>query len=274
MVFWRCFNKRPVVINKCLTDSTNKKITLTWNPYITTIVGKEITFHVARSGSMVYFDASQVCNMFKKEIDFTTFTDKIDYQNIDSITCFTYVGILKFLFTCSSKHVIDFQKWYDSEILLNLNYMNTVISIFETFEFSCIYLLYIGTYREYKNVYKFGRTDNFQRRYKELNKTYNTTFKIVTLQYIDPDYVPKAEVEVNKFVAKDSITIDNFNELISTENINPVIALYKELGLKYSANNKPLKDKIIELEHKLELTEKDLLIAQKENKLLTLKLGN
>ena len=269
MNIWKLFKSKKTLENTI--PPINKKITkIVWIPYNIPILTKIISVNTYKSTNTILFNIDPICKTFKKDIDISTFTEKIEYQCIESVNCLTYNGVMKYFYVyLTSKHAIDFQKWYEIEIMENQNYCNVLLSLFSNFDFPCIYLLYIGNYKGYTNVYKFGRTDNFYRRYKELNKHYSTTFKITTLQFIDPEYLPKAEVEVNKFVSKYLIPdLENFTELISIDSINPVIALYKELGIKWSTNTKNLKEKISELEHKLEIVERDNLILKKDNELL------
>lgn len=161
---------------------------------------------------------------------------------------FTYAGICKILFTLYESTVgIKFQTWYADYICKN--YQTIVSEIFSKFVFSCVYLLHVDDYKGHTNVYKFGRTDNFNRRYRELNKQYVTVFKIVTLQYIDPEYLSKAETEIQKRVVGNIIKIDKHTELFTISTISEIVDFYKELGCKYNTKNKKLQDDITKLQY-------------------------
>lgn len=178
---------------------------------------------------------------------------KINIAGNDQIYL-TYLGMLRILsITLSAKTSILFQEWYDTNLQNKNIYSKNVIEIFNKFNFPCIYLLYIGDYRGHTNIYKFGRTDNFHRRYKELNKSYSTIFKIQILQYIDPEFLSKAEADIRKYVINYLIKIDNFNELISILDIDNLVNFYKELGKKYSNKNNYLQEQIKTLIHENEI---------------------
>lgn len=205
----------------------------------------------------------------------TKFENNIDYKMDSSHVYMTYTGVLKMLFTYSKSNVaIGFKKWYESTFMERNNYIALLSEIFSKFELPCIYLLYIGDYKGHKNVYKFGRTDNFIRRYKELNKAYNCLFKIYTLQYIDPEYLSKAENEVSKLVADQVIKVDNHNELFTTEDPTSIAQKYKEIGTKYAMNNKEMKERLNELVNKNKLLEMELSLANSLKDLANEKLRN
>jgi hypothetical protein len=190
------------------------------------------------------------------------FDNNVDYKMNNDIIYLTYAGVLRILFTFSKSNIaMGFKKWYDSVFMESINYTNVVSEVFSKFELSCIYLLYIGDYKGHKNVYKFGRTDNFIRRYKELNKAYNCIFKIYTLQYIDPEYLSRAETEVCKFLSEYIVKIDNHTELFSITDPTSFIQKYKEIGSKYSMTNKEMKEHFNEMLHKNKLLEMELSLA-------------
>lgn len=161
-------------------------------------------------------------------------------------------------------------------------YKSIIYDIFR-FKFPCIYLLKIGGYREYTNVYKFGRTDNFIRRYKEHNKSYNLVLSIIILQYIDNEYLSKAENDIRKYMRDISALIqdEQHNELVSLSDnqIKTLVDIYSEISQKYSVKNNSLQENINELNHQIEILNKnneieDLkynkIILEKDNKILQL----
>jgi hypothetical protein len=191
--------------------------------------------------------------------------DKQDLFTIDNKMYLTYSGLVRILFLLpSSLYAIDFIKWYENDYSTKNLYVNVVCEIFSKFEFPCVYLLHIGTYKNNINVYKFGRTNNFIRRYKELNKYYECVFKICLLQYVDPDHLSKAETDIHKILQNNIISLENYTELFSIHDINPVIAEYKKIGASYSLTNKEIYGRLIELQYQLK-------ILELENQLLKVK---
>jgi hypothetical protein len=234
------------------------------------VSGQELDLEIYGSQNDPLFGVEPISNNIKvnnlqKHI-ISKYELNIDYKR-DTLVLLTYFGLLRtlFMFT-NSNTAMEFKKWYELEYLKKNIYTNTLSEIFK-FEFPCIYLLYIGNYKTYDNVYKFGRTDNFIRRYKELNKTYDCVFKISILQYIDPEYLSKAENEINKIVKNNMIKIDNHVELITLQDPSEVINKYKEIGSKYSTTNKDMKNKYIELEHNYKLLETKLELSECVKKL-------
>lgn len=140
-------------------------------------------------------------------------------------------------------------------------YENIVLTLFSKFDFPCIYLLEIGKYKEFDNVYKFGRTDNFIRRYKEHSKTYNVIPIVHILQYIDPDYLSKAEVDIKNYMnsINSLITTEHHDELVSLNDkqLKSLITIYKDINHKYSVKTDVLQNKIDELNNKMELMSRD-----------------
>jgi hypothetical protein len=168
---------------------------------------------------------------FKKQI-IKNFKFNVDYIQNNNTIYLTYNGINRLLFGfISAEDAFKFSDWYKRN-LLKTDTMS-IIEIFNKFKFPCVYLLYIGNYFNYYNVYKFGRTDDFGRRYKELNIKYNVIFKITILQYIPPGLLPSAELEIKQFLFDHIIKINNYTELVSIDNPKSVILFYKNIGNKY-----------------------------------------
>jgi hypothetical protein len=205
-----------------------------------------------------------ILNLDKKIVK--TYKESIDYKRDNKFIYLTYKGMLKTLFIYSTTLIaLEFMHWYEINFTEVLPYIEHVHEIFSKFEFPCIYLLYIGNYKEYQNVYKFGRTENFNRRYRELNKTYNCVFKICTLQFIDPEYLSSAEVDVHRLVTPYSIVIENHVELIALLNPNLLIEQYKAIGKKYSVHNKILREQIIDLQYRNKILALELQVLKNKN---------
>ena len=188
-----------------------------------------------------------------------TYEYNIDYKNNNNNIYLTYKGMLKTFFIHSSSNIaFEFMHWYSINFTDLIAYSENIHEIFSKFEFPCIYLLYIGNYREYVNVYKFGRTENFHRRYKELNKQYNCIFRLSTLQYIDPEYLSRAEAEVVQTIVPYLIKVDNHVELISISNPRLIFEKYKLLGKKYSVHNKVLREQLNDIQYKYTILDLEL----------------
>lgn len=235
----------------------------------------------------------------------SSYEENIDYKKINTggngpYLYLTYSGFLRFIFVSrGSKVVLEIQKWMmdiiyncqfgNKEEKINLmktilpDYQNIVYDIFSKFTFSCVYLLGIGNYKEYLNVYKFGRTNDFCRRYREHSKMYNCTPTVCILQYIDEDYLSKAEVEIKNYMndINTLIQTENHDELVSLteKQVKSVMTIYKNIGHTYSAKTDILQEQINKLTHQIELLEKDNRIRMlekekellsKDNKILTL----
>lgn len=227
----------------------------------------------------------------------SSYEENIDYKKIqitngNPYLYLTYIGFLRFIFISrGSKVASDFQKWIMDIIYkcqfgnyeerrsliksISPDYSNIVCDIFSKFEFPCIYLLGIGNYKEFSNVYKFGRTNDFNRRYREHSKTYNVTPTVCILQYIDLDYLSKAETEIKNYMNDINALIqtDNHDELVilNDKQIKSVMNIYKHVSHTYSAKTDILQEQINSLKHQLELLEKDnkIMLLEKEKELLS-----
>lgn len=203
----------------------------------------------------------------------------------------TFLGLLRFAFVSRSSNTSKkITKWANDILFthqygsnkqrnelattLTSSYQSIVSDIFSKFEFPCIYLLGIGNYREFTNVYKFGRTDNFNRRYKEHSKMYNVVPTVCILQYIDTDYLSKAEVDIKNYMSSINALIqtENHDELVSLSDkqLKMVISVYKDMSHKYSSKIDVLQDRINELNHQIELLVRDneIKILKEQQKLL------
>lgn len=214
----------------------------------------------------------------------TSYDKKIDYKVIEiegvKYSYFTYYGLLKCMFTLKgSATVKELQKWL-SNVLFSYQSEYEMSS----YKLSCIYLLFLGTYNYYENecskskenVYKFGRTDNFSRRYTEHNRFYGCTSKIITIQYIDPDYLSNAENDLKQDLMNlgvEFVNIYNQKELvcIDSKQLNIINSIFTSIGCKYASDNNQLKHQILTLQNEIELMKKDYEILELKNKILELK---
>lgn len=226
----------------------------------------------------------------------TSYEEDIDYKKIITTghtpyLYLTYTGFLKCIFISrGSKIVSDVQRWITSiiykcqfgskedKITLVKNivpeYSDIVCNIFSKFEFSCVYLLGIGNYKEYSNVYKFGRTNDFNRRYKEHAKTYNTIPTVCILQHVDIDYLSKAETDIKQYMQDINalLPVENHDELVSLtdKQVKSTMNMYKHISGTYSSKIDILQEQITLLQHQIELLKRDnkIKILEQEKELL------
>lgn len=260
-------------------------------PYTEKIVinGKEHSIRIRGKLTVedILFNLKDISNEFKlpdlKNVVTRSYDKNIDYKVIDinntKYYYFTYYGLLKCMFTLKgSSTVKELQKWI-SNVLFSYQSEYEMAS----YKFSCIYLLFLGTYNYFENecpksidnIYKFGRTENFSRRYTEHNRCYSCTSKIITVQYIDPDYLVNAENDLKQALMDLDVFVDipNHNELIQVSNkqINIIDSIFTSIGYKYASSNNQLKNQILNLQHEIELMKKDYEILTLKNKILELR---
>ena len=154
--------------------------------------------------------------------------------------------------------------------------------------FPCIYLLSLGLVKDLKQtfnigndvdeslmVYKFGRTEDFERRLFELQKQYgkmiNVCINVVFFHTIDIKYLSQAETSVNQFCTNFSkrLLVENYKELVifnSTE-LREVKNQYKMLGDLYMGATAGLQKQIGDLKH-----ENEVLVSKHNAEICLLKL--
>ena len=204
----------------------------------------------------------------------------------------TYKGLLKVLFTSRTGNAEKFQDWAEEKIftcqmgsieekevlvseVMNMDVAN-VRAMFNKYAstFPCIYLLSLGLVKDLKQtfnigddvdgslmVYKFGRTEDFERRLFELQKQYgklkNVCINVVFFHTIDIKYLSEAESSVNQFCTNFSkrLLVENYKELVifnSTE-LREVKNQYKMLGDLYMGATAGLQKQIGDLKHENEI---------------------
>ena len=218
----------------------------------------------------------------------------------------TYKGIVRVLFVSRNKNVEKFQDWAlntlftcqmgsaeEKEVLvsevMNMDVAN-VRAMFNKYAstFPCIYLLSLGLVKDLKQtfnigddvdgslmVYKFGRTEDFERRLFELQKQYgklkNVCINVVFFHTIDIKYLSEAESSVNQFCTNFSkrLLVENYKELVifnSTE-LREVKNQYKMLGDLYMGATAGLQKQIGDLKH-----ENEVLVSKHNAEICLLKL--
>lgn len=211
----------------------------------------------------------------------------------------TYKGVLKVLFSSRvtiAEHFIDWATDILFTVQMGTKKMkNKLVSdimgvsaeaVKQVFKksgekFSCVYLFHLGNVKELREemnigkeipndhlVFKFGRTDDITRRTKEHIKTFEKCerieLKLKRFTYIDPLYVSDAEQDINSFFSmygKD-VRYNNSKEIVTVDPkyINEVEKRYKQIFNEYGGRTKELQFKVKELENKLELIRKDIII--------------
>lgn len=207
----------------------------------------------------------------------------IDYKYINNnnqlLLYLTHLGLLRVISIYNSNALNIIHNWTHSNLVLTItpknnnhkecsyqNYFDILYQIFNKIDFPCIYFLNIKKYKEYKNIYKFGRTDNFARRFKEHIKKYGD-IEVSMLQYIDKQYLSKAEIDVNHYFKKENSFIDDKDSkelvIIDDKNFKNIKNLYKKIGEKYSVN-------IIKLQNEIDLLLVKIndITIEKESKIL------
>jgi hypothetical protein len=126
-----------------------------------------------------------------------------------------------------------------------------------------------------------GFTKDLSRRTGEHIKTFskipNVDLKLKYYTYIDPQYMSNAETDIKELFGSLNLKLDfeSFDELVIVPNIYSKIVSdkYNHIGKKYSGHISELITKIKELEeqnqkqelnHKIELQQKELQMQQKE----------
>lgn len=218
----------------------------------------------------------------------------------------TYKGLLKVLFTSRTGNAEKFQDWAEEKLftcqmgsteekevlvseVMNMDVAN-VRAMFNKYAstFPCIYLLSLGLVKDLKQtfnigddvdgsliVYKFGRTEDFERRLFELQKQYgkmrNVCINVVFFHTIDIKYLSEAETSVNQFCTNFSkrLLVENYKELVifnSTE-LREVKNQYKMLGDLYMGATAGLQKQIGDLKH-----ENEVLVSKHTAEICLLKL--
>jgi len=218
----------------------------------------------------------------------------------------TYKGLLKVLFTSRTGNAEKFQDWAEEKLftcqmgsteekevlvseVMNMDVAN-VRAMFNKYAstFPCIYLLSLGLVKDLKQtfnigddvdgslmVYKFGRTEDFERRLFELQKQYgkmrNVCINVVFFHTIDIKYLSEAETSVNQFCTNFSkrLLVENYKELVifnSTE-LREVKNQYKMLGDLYMGATAGLQKQIGDLKH-----ENEVLVSKHNAEICLLKL--
>jgi hypothetical protein len=230
----------------------------------------------------------------------------------------TYKGILKVLFSSRSGNAENFQDWAEEKLftiqmgskeekqklgtqLLKVD-LKTFKAVFDSYAstFPCIYLISLGKVKDLREtfnispeisdkmtVYKYGFTEDLERRLKEHNLDYgkmkNVNINLSVFHMIDAKYISKAENDIsNLFETFGKKLIVNENELtqqkrkelvfFDEKEYKQITEHYKLIGLKYIGSTQYLQDKVQELQNEIKILnlnrELDVQKLVNENELL------
>ena len=228
---------------------------------------------------------------YEKNIDYKVFFIRDRLPNEQSPTIkkclyLTYHGLLRVLFVSRNKNVERFQDWAEESLftiqmgtkedkvklgtsILNIS-PKTYKAVFSTYanKFPCIYLLSLGTVKDLRDtfgidastpddyiVYKYGFTDDLQRRIGEhetkYNKLPNVNVKLATFNIIDPIYMKDAERDIREECNAYEVSLksDGYNELIvlNEKQLKHTKQHYSRIGREYAGHTAELQDQIVKL---------------------------
>jgi hypothetical protein len=148
-----------------------------------------------------------------------------------------------------------------------------------------------------KKVFKYGFTDNVQRRFREHMKSYGENIILDSFVFIPTLSLSKAETEFKNSISRYRFSSDQEKELISLcdESVVNVKTIFKTISERYTGNMKEqityfenkmkdlahqfelkIKDKdmeIIEWKHKYEMASKDVELLELRLQLLQTKIN-
>jgi len=209
----------------------------------------------------------------------------------------TYSGLLRVLYSSRNANTRKFLRWVTNVVytahmgtksqkekqaasLIGVS-KDTIKDVFSrcAVQMSCIYLIYLGTTKELRQVlnigdeyddkqkvYKFGRTDNLSRRMNEHSKKYGDIgckVELVRFSPIDPSYTADAESDIKSFFSGLGFNLDNTSHVEITifgDNHKKVVNnQYEIISDRYMGKYKDIK-------HHL-----DIIITQHESKISNVK---
>ena len=179
---------------------------------------------------------------------------------------------------------------------VTISQVNEVFKLNCAGSFSCIYLISLGLVKDLREtfnidksfndnlmVYKFGFTMHLDKRLLEHNDMYgklnNVKISVIAYQYIDNNDMSNAESEIRIFCKtfELKLNVNKYNELIvlNNEQLTQVKTQYKYVGkefggtlkemiLNYDNYVKKTECEILKNNHKIELLQQELIMANKE----------
>ena len=223
----------------------------------------------------------------------------------------TYKGLLRVLFASSSGNAERFQDWAeeklfaiqlgtrDDKLKVGTELLGVTVqdfkAVFDTHasKFPAIYLISLGKVAALREtfgispdvddectVYKYGFTDNLERRIGEHQSKYgklaNVSIKLSIFHIVDVKYTSAAESEVRDFfrIFDRHLCVEKYNELVAfpSRQHKQIVRQFKFIGDSYIGNSasfqseiQSLKQKIAEMEHANEI--KDLVHRNEKREL-------
>ena len=203
----------------------------------------------------------------------------------------TYNGLMRLLYVSRNKNPEHFQKWANEKLftiqmgteqqkerlgtnLLQIN-RESFQAVFKKHanKFPSIYLLALGTIGELREtfniseeiddkmiVYKYGFTDDLQRRIKEHQDDYgklpNVNISVAVFHIIDTKYTSDAEDDLRQFFKNmnKTLEIERRKELVflNAKELETVKKEFKHIGNDYAGNTQELQKQIQDLNIKIE----------------------
>jgi hypothetical protein len=198
----------------------------------------------------------------------------------------TFEGLLRVLFVSRNKNISSFRIWATTILFthqlgtkeakrnlaaklagIDLNTFNTVFDKHAS-KFPCIYLMHLGKVKDLREtfgidpsvvddlvVYKYGLTNNMERRFNEHIARYGENIKLNTFHVIDPQFLHEAEGEVRQMMKfnRFNLSVEGNNELVSLskEGLEHVKIQYGHIGQRYAGASAESSQKIEELRTEL-----------------------
>lgn len=218
----------------------------------------------------------------------------------------TYGGLMHVLYASRNKNAEYFQKWANKQLftiqmgteqqkerlgtnLLQIN-RESFQAVFKKHanKFPSIYLLALGTVGELREtfniaveiddkliVYKYGFTDDLQRRIKEHQDDYgklpNVNISVAVFHIIDTKYTSNAEDDLRQFFKNmnKTLEIEGRKELVflNSKELETVKKEFRHIGNDYAGNTQELQKQIQDLNIKLEKQELKLEKQELQHKL-------
>jgi hypothetical protein len=228
---------------------------------------------------------------FIREIRLTKDEAKTTNKKFKTTLYLTYEGLLRVLFVSRNKNATIFRKWATNKLftiqmgskeekiklgtdVLNIS-IKTYKAVFDTYasKFPCIYLLSLGKVKDLREtfgidaivpddsiVYKFGFTDDLERRLGEHQTKYgklkNVNINLACFHTVDVKYTSEAEAKIREMTKAYSslLNVDGYNELISLNKIQFefIVELYESTGRKYMGNTAGLQKEIEDLKKEIQ----------------------
>ena len=208
----------------------------------------------------------------------------------------TYSGLMRLLYVSRNKNAEYFQKWANKQLftiqmgtklekeVLGTNLLQINLESFRAVfrkhpnKFPCIYLLALGTVGELREtfnispeiddkliVYKYGFSDDMDRRLKEHNNDYgklpNVNISVSLFHIIDTKYTSEAEDDLRQFFKNMNKTLTTQNQnrkelvILNNKELETVKKEFKHIGNDYAGNTQDLQKQIQDLNSKMEKQE-------------------